>query len=280
MRLLDWQLSQNELEQFVHHHLELGITTIDQADIYGDYESEATLGKVFQRQPHLRDKAELVSKTGIALVSKRFPDRTIKHYNHTHAYLEDQLHQSLRNLHTDYLDVLLIHRPSPLSNPEEVAGALNAFIQAGKIRYAGISNYTTLDIKALEHYLDQPLVTNQIEYNTLQLKPHQDGTIPFCQKRGLHPMAWSPLAGGRLFKPTTEREERVASAIQSIAEQYNASSDQIALAWILKHPVEFIPVVGTGTPSRIQAAAKSVEIELSDEAWFKIYTASTGKPVP
>jgi len=280
MRLTEWGFSTNQLVDFMQSHINLGVTTIDQADIYGGYTSEAILGKALQAQPELREQIQLVSKCVIAMVNQHYPENYIKHYNHSKAYIKSQVERSLQLLHTDYLDLLLIHRPSPLSHPEEVAAAFAELKAEGKVLHFGVSNYTNQELQTLQHFCDEALVTNQIEYSPLCLDPHNDGTIAYLQQQQVQPMAWSPFAGGRFFKPPeTEQEKRMHQQLQQLSEKYACNTDQLILAWILHHPIGFVPIVGSGKIDRIKNYIKALELELELQDWFAIYVASTGKRV-
>jgi predicted oxidoreductase len=261
--------------------LQAGITTIDHADIYGDYTVEEIFGRAIGRQSSLRQRLELVTKCGIRLVSQNRPEHRLKTYDTSKDHIIHSVDTSLRNLHTDYLDVLLLHRPDPLMNADEVAGAFSQLKEAGKVKHFGISNFTSHQFALLQSRLSFPLVTNQIEFSVLHLPPLYDGTLDQCQQLRVPPMAWSPLAGGKLFTNTDESSTRVGLALQEVgAELGGASVEQVAVAWIMKHPAGVMPVLGTGQPERLQEAAKAAELQLSRDQWFHILKASAGQDVP
>ena len=191
------------------------------------------------------------------------------------------MENSLKCLRTDYIDLLLIHRPDPLMDPREVNEAFVRLRQSGKVHYFGVSNFLPSQFEMLASKLDVPLVTNQIEYSVMNLDAHADGSIDLCQKLEIRPMAWSPLGGGRLFRDDSERAERLRQTLTRIGRDVGgASIDQVAIAWILKHPAEFVPVLGTGNLARITKAVAALDIELSTDQWFEIRRASLGQDVP
>ncbi len=265
----------------VETSLQEGISTIDHADIYGNYAVEELFGRALSRQSALRGQLELVSKCGIKLVSPKRPEHRLKTYDTSREHITASVHTSLRNLHTDYLDVLLIHRPDPLMNADEMAEAFVSLRQAGKVKHFGVSNFTPHQFSLLQSRLDFPLVTNQIEFSVLHLPPLDDGTLDQCQQLRVPPMAWSPLAGGKLFTNTDERSTQTGLALQQVGEEMGkASVEQVALSWILKHPANAMPVLGTGRPERIREAARAAELALSSDQWFAILKASAGQDVP
>lgn len=280
-RLVGWDLSDAELLDLVHASLEIGITTFDHADIYGDYTCEQLFGRALALSPALRDEMQLVTKCGIKLVSKNRPENRIHHYDTSQAHIISSVENSLRMLHTDRIDLLLIHRPDLLMDPDEVARAFAELKQAGKVLHFGVSNFTPSQFELLASRLDFPLVTNQVELSVMSMDVLNDGTADQCLGLGISPMAWSPLARGRLFQEDSEQAIRLRQALSQVGETFGgASIDQVALAWILKHPARFIPVLGTGKIDRIRSAAQAEMIELSREQWFTIWSASTGSGPP
>ena len=224
---------------------------------------------------------QIVTKCGIMLVSDRRPKHGFKHYDTSREHIIASVENSLRMLGTDRIDLLLIHRPDLLMDPDEVARAFTALREAGKVLYFGVSNFTPSQFDLLASRLDFPLVTNQIELSVMNMEVLHDGTVDQCQKLGISPMAWSPLAEGRLFRDDTEQAQRLRGALATIGEQLGgASMDQVALAWILRHPAMIVPVLGTGKVERIQSAADAESLVLTREQWFTIWSASKGVPVP
>jgi predicted oxidoreductase len=258
-----------------------GITTVDHADIYGNYAVEETFGRALGGQSALRGRLELVSKCGIKLLSPERPEHRLKTYDTSREHITESVHASLRNLRTDYLDVLLIHRPDPLMNADEMAEAFTALRQAGKVKHFGVSNFTPSQFALIQSRLDFPMVTNQIEFSVLYLSPLYDGTLDQCQQLRVPPMAWSPLAGGKLFTNTDERSTKTGLALQKVGEELGgASVEQVALSWIMKHPANAMPVLGTGRPERIRESAQAASLQLSRDQWFEILAASAGQEVP
>ncbi|MEI6232084.1 MAG: aldo/keto reductase [Planctomycetota bacterium] len=280
-RLSTWKLSTLELIELLHASIDLGITTVDHADIYGDYSCEGLFGAALRDEPGLRAKLQLISKCGIKLVSAQRPGHSVKHYDTTRAHLLASVDRSLSNLHTDHLDLLLLHRPDPYMDVSETAEALEHVVKAGKVRFVGVSNFTPSQYDLLASRLSIPLVTNQIEISVLKLNAFTDGSLDHCQIKHIAPMAWSPLGGGSLFNGTTPQAERLRTTLADVGQHHgNASIDVVALAWLLNHPAHIFPVLGTGKVQRLEAAAEAVNLKLTREQWFKIWSASTGVNVP
>ncbi len=287
-RLLDWGMSGSQLLDFVHKCLDLGVTTMDHADIYGDYSCERLFGEALTPEgtsvipDSLRSRMQIVTKCGIRLQhSKIRPGIEHQHYDTDAAYIVSAVDASLKNLHTDYIDVLLIHRPDVLMNADETAQAFEQLRQNGKVRFFGVSNFTPSQVTLLQSRLSIPLVTNQIECSVMMMDPLHDGTLDQCQELRIAPMAWSPLAGGRLFSEESEKASRLRSVLAAIgAEIGGYDLEQVAMAWLLRHPSGIFPVLGTGKRNRIQSAVESLGIELTREQWFRIWSASGGTPVP
>lgn len=284
-RLADWQQSPAETLSLIQQCLEWGITTFDHADIYGDYTCEALFGTALKAKPNLRSQLQLITKCGIKLVSKNRPNHTLKSYDTSYDHILASVDTSLRNLQTDYLDVLLIHRPDPLMDADGTAAAFTHLKQVGKVLHFGVSNFSPSQFDLLASRLAFPLVTNQIEISVMHLNAFTDSTLDHSQRLRIAPLAWSPLAGGRLFQDDSSQAARVRQALSAIAKQLSASStsvtiDQVAFAWLLSHPANIVPILGTGNPERIHAAIAAIDLKLTREQWFAIWTASTGTEVP
>lgn len=280
-RLLDWNKTDQELLSFIKESMELGVTTFDHADIYGNHECEGAFGKALKLEPSLRDQMEIVTKCGIKLQTDKFPDRKVKYYDYSSSYIIQQAEESLKNLETDHIDVLLLHRPSPFFNPEEVAAAFDQLLSSGKVRHFGVSNFLPEQLQSLQNYLDIPLVTNQIEISPYCLEHFENQNIDYLIGKKIAPMAWSPLAGGELFNPKTDKGKRVHAVLQNIANDLdNISLDQVILQWLLMHPSRIIPVLGTGKIDRVQSAVKAMQVKLTLEQWFEIYIAAAGQELP
>lgn len=279
-RLVAWKMSVSAVQRHIEACLELGVTSHDHADIYGDYTCEALFGKALGAMTSVREKIEIVSKCGIQLVSANRPQHKLKSYNTSSRHIIDSAEQSLKNLQTEYLDCLLIHRPDPLMNADEMAEAFDVLKNSGKVRHFGVSNFTPWQFDLLQSRLDYPLVTNQVEISVLRLDAFLDGTLDQCQQDQIAPMAWSSLAGGRLFRDEDETAIRVKKRLQSIGHRLGASVDQVALAWLLFHPANIVPVVGSQSIERVKSALDSLAIQLTREDWYAIWEASSGCEVP
>ena len=279
-RLNDWNMNTDGLVRFIESALDMGFTTFDHADIYGMYTVEALFGKALREKPSLRERMEIVTKCGITLVSENRPQNTFHGYDTSRNHILKSVETSLQNLHTGYIDVLLIHRPDPLMDADEVAETFLHLHKSGKVRHFGVSNFTPFQFDLLQSRLDFPLATNQVEVSVMKMEALHDGTLDQCQQLRISPMAWSPFGGGRIFTGNSEREQRVRNELIRIGEELGgAAIDQVALAWLLKHPSKIIPVLGTGNIDRIRGAAGALDLELSRDQWFRIWTASAGEEV-
>ena len=280
-RLLATKPDAQEINRRLHACLELGITTIDTSEIYGLYRVEEALGAALALSPGLRDKLEIVTKAGIYVPNDYHPERRTAHYNASGARLIKSLEKSLRLLGTDHVELFLVHRPDWLTRADDTATGLNELTRSGKIKSAGVSNYSASQFDLLNGVMEQPLVTNQIEFNLLHMEPILDGTLHQCEKLGILPMAWSPLAGGRLFNADEPAAARLAAAALEMSERTRgATLEQLAYSWILAHPSQPLPVIGTNKLERIQSAAKSVDIVLQREDWYALWQAAQGRKVP
>jgi len=280
-RLLATQPTAQEINRRLNVCLELGITTLDTAEIYGKYEVEKALGEALALSPGLRDKLEIVTKAGIYVPCAYHPERRTAHYNATGARLIKSLEKSLRWLGTDHVDLFLVHRPDWLTRAEDTASGLNRLLLDKKIRAAGVSNYSASQFDLLNASMEQPLATNQIEFNLLHMEPILDGSLHQCEKLGVLPMAWSPLAGGKLFDPANPAAQRLAAAASGISERTGgATLEQLAYAWVMAHPSHPLPIIGTNKIERIQSAAQAEAITLEREDWYALWEAAQGHKVP
>jgi predicted oxidoreductase len=281
MRLMQWNLSPQELLGWINTCLDMGITSFDHADIYGSYRCEAAFGDALALDPAIRDRIQIVTKCGIALVSSNRPAHTVHHYNTTKAHILTSVENSLRNFQTDRIDLLLIHRPDPLMDADEVAAAIHTLRQEGKVLHFGVSNFMPMHFDLLQSRLGIPLVTNQIEFSVSHMEPFYDGTLDQAQRLRTPPMAWSPVGGGDLFTSNDEKSVRLRAALEKVAKAHgDVPLDTVAIAWILKHPANVIPVLGTGKLERIRTAAAAEDITLEHQEWFSIWEASAGHEVP
>ena len=258
--------------------VERGITTVDTAEVYGAYEVEERLGAALRLDKGLRPRLEIVTKCGIYVPVPRHPDRKVAQYNATADRIVKSAEKSLRLLGTDYLDALLIHRPDWLTPAAETAAGFERLLQSGKVRSVGVSNYDVAQFDALQACLRQPLITNQIELSLFHTAPLTDGTLSHCERRGVKPMAWSPLGGGRLFRSGDETAARVRAACAELAPRYdNAAPEALAIAWILALPSQPLVVLGTNKLDRIEASLAAQSIQLAREDWFRLREAACGR---
>lgn len=279
-RLAEWKLSTNEILRLIEECLALSVTTFDHADIYGRYTCEAMFGEALALKPSLREQMQLVTKCGIKLMTPQRPEQKLNFYDSSKVHILASVDRSLQNLRTDYIDLLLLHRPDPLMNPEEVAEAFTQLRNQGKVRHFGVSNFTPSQYDMLQSYLDLPLVTNQIEISVLHLANMQNGTLDHCLMKRIAPMGWSPLGGGRIFTSEDEPAVRLRKKLTEIAEETGASSiDQVMYAWLLMHPARIMPIVGSGKLERIKTAVEALELTITRQQWFEILKASLGKDV-
>jgi predicted oxidoreductase len=260
---------------------DLGITTIDTAEIYGGYAVERAIGEALALDPALRARLEIVSKAGIYVPVPQHPERTVSFYDASATQLIRSVEESLRLLHTDHLDLFLVHRPDWLTAADDTAEGLNRLLREGKILSAGVSNYNVHQFEALNARMEQPLVTNQVEFSLLHMDPIYDGVADQCQRLGIAPMAWSPLGQGRLMKPDDEAGARVQALVSELGPKYDgATTDQLAFAWLLAHPSRPLPIIGTNRMERIVSAARSASIVLAREDWFALWSAAQGRRIP
>lgn len=279
-RLRDWNLNEQQLLQLIEEVVEIGITSFDHADIYGNHTCEAQFGKALALQPALRHQVQLISKCGIKLATDKFPDRRIKTYDYSYEYIINSVEQTLINFQTDYIDLLLLHRPSPFFKPEEVARAFNSLKQSGKVLQFGVSNFLPTQFDLLQSVCDDKLLTNQLEISPLCLDAFDNFNLDYLQQHKITPMAWSPLGGGMLFHPITDKERRVHYSLSLIAQEINCSIDELIYAWILKHPSKIIPIVGSGKTERIKAAVDALDVKMNMDQWFQVYIAAKGEELP
>ncbi|KZN12711.1 aldo/keto reductase [Marinomonas sp. TW1] len=279
-RLQEWGWSAQDTLAFVEQCLALGVTTFDHADIYGDYQCEGLFGEALKRKPELRDKMEIVTKCSILLPSEQRPEINVHRYDYRSEHILASVDRSLENLQCEYIDTLLLHRPSPLMDADEVAQAFDHLFTLGKVKHFGVSNFTPHQFDLLQSRTDAPLIVNQVELSPLALQHFQDGTLEHMQQHAVTPMAWSPFAGGDLFSGQTERAQRVRNLLHELADNMGASVDQIVVAWLLRHPAGICPVMGSGKIDRLQSAVEACQIRLSDDDWFRVLITSQGHDVP
>lgn len=268
-------LSKKDMISLMNHCIDTDITTFDHADIYGGYSTEASFGEALHESGICRDSIQLISKCGIQYMAEGRNNK-VKHYNYSKDYIIWSAERSLKNLKTDYLDLFLLHRPSPLMQPDEITEAISVLKTAGKIKNFGVSNFTSSQVELIASTTD--IYANQIEFSVTQHAAMTDGSLDQMMLKNIIPMAWSPL--GIVFKEVNEQTNRIHNQMGDLLEKYNATEDQLLLAWILKHPSKIHPVIGTTTKQRIIDATKAIEINMDLEDWFLILVASQGHKVP
>lgn len=277
-RMAGWQMDPAQRLQWIEDCLSMGITSFDHADIYGDYQAQQLFGEALRLQPALRERMQLVGKCGIALLSGQRPEHRIKHYNTSAAHIRASVENSLRDLGTDRLDLLLIHRPDPLMDADEVARCLEELRREGKALHFGVSNHTAAQFSLLDSRIR--LETNQIELSALHTAALTDGTLDQAQQLRRRPMAWSPLAGGRLFTATDAAALRTRAALQALADAHGLSMASIACAWVLRHPSRPHLITGTGRREGLAQAVACLDVQLDAQEWTSVWTASLGHDVP
>ncbi|MDX1829652.1 MAG: aldo/keto reductase [Lutibacter sp.] len=280
-RLADWKLTNNELLDLTQQTIDLGITTFDHADIYGDYTCEQLFGDALKLKKGLRNKIEIITKCGIKLLSKKYPERKLKSYDYSFKHIVESVENSLKNFNTDYIDLLLLHRPSPYFNPAEVAEAFSYLKKQGKVLHFGVSNFNKTQFEMLNKFVEEPLVTNQVEISPYNLEHFINENIDYFLTNNIKPLAWSPLAGGNLLQPNTTKGNRIFLALQEVADElYVKSLDIVIYSWLLSHPSNIIPIVGTHKINRLQNAVNALDLKMNAEQWLKIYVASLGNELP
>lgn len=277
-RMSDWNWTPQERLRWIEQCVEMGVTTFDHADIYGGYTVERLFGEALALKPELRQQLQLVSKCGICLVTGNRPAHRVKHYDTSASHIIRSAEQSLLNLGTDSIELLLIHRPDPLMDADAVAEAFTHLQLTGKVQSFGVSNFSPAQFELVQSRF--PLVTNQIELHPLHLAPLHDGTLEQCQQRRIQPMIWSPLAGGRLLTGQEEQPRRVRAVLESIGARHDASAVTVAFAWLLRHPSRPIPVAGSRRIEAMRDAVSALDLQLNVQEWTEIWMAGSGHEVP
>jgi predicted oxidoreductase len=266
----DKKLSTSEMANTIHVCVENNITTFDHAAIYGDYTTETDFGKGFKSSGIAREKVQLISKCG--MIKPAANSTQVKQYESSKESMIKSVDTSLKNLQTDYLDALLIHRPNPLMQADEVAEAVTQLKKEGKILDFGVSNFTTSQTELLRSKIEMNY--NQIQFSATHFNPMVDGSLDYMQIHNIQPMAWNPL--GTVFREDTKQTRDLKKLLARLVEKYEVGSDMILLAWILKHPANIIPLAGTVNTGRLQNIHKATEMVLEQEDWFAIWTESMG----
>ena len=272
----DKNLNTNEINHLINLFIENGITTFDHADIYGGYTTEASFGKALSESKIDRKKIQLITKCGIQYTSENRPNNTIKHYEYSKDYIIWSAENSLKNLQTDYLDVFLLHRPSPLMQADEIAEAVSKLKADGKILSFGVSNFTPFQTELLRQKTE--ISFNQVQFSATHHEAMLDGSFDYLQIHNIKPMAWNPL--GTVFRENTDQTFRLRQLLAKLVEKYHMGSDIILLAWIMQHPAGISPVAGTVNSGRIQQLMKAKSLVLDKQDWFAIWTESMGNKVP
>ena len=266
--------SVKEIQKLIQVCVEENITTFDHADIYGDHTTEELFGNAWKDMDLKRENLQFISKCGIVMNSDKKPS-ALKYYNYNKDYILNCVDESLSNLKTDYLDTLLLHRPSPLMNPEVIAEAFTVLKDVGKVREFGVSNFSVSQFELINQYV--PLVTNQIEISVNEISSFENGILDQLMSKGLRPTAWSVM--GSYFSDQSDENIRIKKVIVELCDKYNAEENQILLAFILKHPSKIIPVIGTSKAETIITLSQTLQIDLDLEDWFRILESIRGKEV-
>lgn len=277
-RMADWAFDVPARIRWIESSLDLGVTSFDHADIYGDYRVEGQFGEALAAVPGLRARMQLISKCGIKLVSRNRPTHGTKSYDTSSAHVTLSVENSLRALRTDHLDLLLIHRPDALMDPEALAATFADLRAAGKVLHFGVSNHSPSQLSLLNHRC--PVVTNQVELSPLHMAAFADGTLDQCIDLGLRPMIWSPLAGGRLFTAGDDQALRVRTVLDVLGRAHGVSAATIAYAWILRHPSRPVPITGSRRIEALAEAVAALAVTLTSDEWYQVWEASAGHGVP
>ncbi|WP_432222504.1 aldo/keto reductase [Flavobacterium sp. TMP13] len=270
----DKNLTSKEMSNVIQVCFENKITTFDHADVYGSYTTEAEFGKGLAATNIEREKIQLISKCGVQIPAHNRPAK-IRYYDYSKQHIINSVEQSLQNLQTDYLDVLLLHRPSPLMQVDEIAEAIQKLKSEGKIVEFGLSNFSNLQTDLIRQRLD--VSYNQIQFSATNFEPMIDGRLDYMQLNNIRPLSGNPL--GIVFREDKKKTRRLKVLLASMVEKYRVGADTILLSWILQHPAKIIPIAGTVNVARIQNLMKAVDLKLDREDWFAIWTESRGSEV-
>jgi predicted oxidoreductase len=271
--------------------VEAGYTFIDHADIYGSTNCETVHGLAVKKHPEWRDRLVVATKCGIRWENEPKPGMPHR-YDFAGDYIRASAEGSLRRLNLDRIDLYQLHRPDFLADPDDIAAAFIDLQKAGKVRHFGVSNFRPSLVSMIQSRLPFPLVSNQVEISPLRLETFTDGTLDQCLEKKMTPLAWSPVAGGRLApalekngKPPTDpvdlaAAQRLTPVLADIAQAYNATPLAIMLAWLMRHPSKIIPIIGSTRPEMIRAATQADAIALDRESWYRILLAARGEKLP
>lgn len=254
-----------QIERTINLCLELGINTFDHADVYGNLTIEEHFGKIIRNKSFKREDIVLFSKCGI----RKSDDGYLEYYDTSREHIINSVNGSLKRLKTDYLDIFLLHHSDLLADPEETAGALAEVVKAGKVNHIGVANFSVFQHQLLASYLRIPIVTNHIELNLMNTSAIEDGRIDFIKQSFSKPLAWAPLAGGKILNGTDENATRLRAKLAEVGKKYDANVEQTAVAWLMK--LGTLPIIGSLSEVRIRNAASASEIKLSHQDWYEIY---------
>ena len=271
----DDDTSPAHVEAKIQSCLDQGITTFDQADIYGGYTAEAVLGEALKANPSLRDKMEIVTKCDIVAPVGRYSDAKVKHYDTSRMHIERSVDHSLRDMGLDHIDLLLVHRPDPLMDHHETGAVLDDLVAAGKVRNIGVSNFRPWDWELLQAGMKTPLVVNQIEMSLGEINPFTNGDLSFHQRQERAVMAWSPLGGGSLMS----NDGKIGAVMDEIAAEFDVDRAAVAVAFLLAHPAKILPVMGTNNLERIGKISDALKVTLDRVNWYRLYEAALGQEV-
>ena len=272
----DADTSVKHIQAKIEACLEQGITTLDQADIYGAYGAEELLGTALKASPSLRKRVEIVTKCGIVAPFGRYADKAVKYYDTGRDHIHHSVDLSLQLMGIEQIDLLLIHRPDPMMDHHETGDALDALIKSGKVKTVGVSNFKPHDWTLLQSAMTNKLVTNQIEISLMHHEPFTNGDIAFHQMNGQPPMAWSPLGGGALFEA---ENAGLRNALKAVGDAHGVDEGTVAVAWLLAHPARILPVLGTNNLDRIKRIGDAAKVQIDRETWFDLYTHALGREV-
>ncbi len=272
----DSDISVSHVQAKIEACLEQGITTMDQADIYGGYEAEEVLGHALRAAPTLKDKIEIVTKCDIVAPAGRYADARVKYYDTSSSHILASVDHSLRLMDVDKIDTLLIHRPDPMMDHHETGAVLDTVVASGKVRSVGVSNFKLHDWTLLQSAMKTPLITNQIELSLTAYDGFINGDVAYLQERSVPIMAWSPLGGGGLMTGTGA----IQDAMAEVAAENGVDNSAVAVAWLLAHPANIMPVMGTNNLGRIKTLSDALKVKMDRQTWYELYTAALGTEVP
>ena len=278
-RLDSWNMTAQQRLTFLKQHIELGITTVDNAAIYGD--SEQLFGEALALDPSVKEQIQIVSKFGINGIETAEDEKRVSHYNSSKSAIIRSAENSLKRLGVEQIDALLVHRPDYLMDADQVEEAFSELKKSGKVAHFGVSNFSPSQFDLLQSRLTEPLITNQVEFNPINLAALDNGVLDQLQQYRVRPMAWSCLAGGDIFNKLEPQNMRLRACLESVAEEIEASSiTQVIFAWVLKHPAKAVALIGSGKINRVEDTVNALALHMNTEQWYRILVASKGQPVP